>query len=277
MRETFASPGPMTGDYQGQLAGLTQDVAGLTAVGHGLLIHEHLVGAYDVTLSETDTVHLRQVPRLLARLSSEPLTEARPPDRRLAANCRHFTVLLVAALRARGVPARARCGFGGYFVPGFYEDHWVAEYWNGSRWVLVDGQIDDVQKAMFPIDFDVLDVPRDGFLVGGDAWQRYRRGELPESVFGLTVTKESGAWWIAGNLMRDAAALGKVEMLPWDVWGVMPGPDDPLEEVELFDRLAAATLDPELAGLGELMADARVRVPSKVFNVLRGREEGWGD
>lgn len=278
MRETFASPGPMTGDYQGKLAGLTQDVVGLTAVGHGLLIHEHLVGAYDVTLSEADreTVHIRQIPRLLARLSAEPLTEARPPDRRLAANCRHFTVLLVAALRARGVPARARCGFGGYFVPGFYEDHWVAEYWDGSRWVLVDGQIDDVQKAMFPLDFDVLDVPRDRFLVGGDAWQRYRRGELPESVFGLTVTKESGAWWIAGNLMRDAAALGKVEMLPWDVWGVMPGPEDALSEdvVELMDRLAAVTLDPEVVGLAEVMADSRVRVPERVFNAVLGREEG---
>ena len=34
------------------------------------------------------------------------------PERRFVGNCRHFTVLLCAFLRARGVPARARCGFG---------------------------------------------------------------------------------------------------------------------------------------------------------------------
>lgn len=280
MSETYASPGPMTGDHQGLLAGLTADVAGLTAVGHGLLIHEHIAGAYDVTLTEADRepVHFRPVPRILSRVvavSDAPLTEPRPPGLRVAANCRHFTVLLVATLRARGVPARARCGFGGYFTPGFYEDHWVAEYWTGSRWCLVDGQIDETQLGMFPIDFSVLDVPRDRFLVAGDAWQRYRRGELPESVFGLTVTKESGAWWIAGNLMRDAAALGKVEVLPWEVWGVMPSPVDVVdgELADLFDRLAAATLSPELSGLPELMGDPRLRVPSTVVNAVRDREE----
>jgi hypothetical protein len=280
MHETYASPGPMTGDYQGLLAELTSSVAELTAVGHGLLVHEHIAGAYGVTLSDADreTVHIRPLPRLLSRVvavSDEPLTTPRPPDRRVAANCRHFTVLLVATLRARGVPARARCGFGGYFTPGFYEDHWVCEYWTGSRWCLVDGQIDDTQMSMFPVDFDVVDVPRDRFLVAGEAWQRYRRGDLPETAFGLSVTKESGAWWIAGNLMRDAAALGKVEMLPWDVWGVMPGPSDTVSEelAGLFDRLAAVTLEPEVAGLGELMADERIRVPATVLNAVLGREE----
>jgi len=267
----------MTGDYQGLLAGLTADVAGLTAVGHGLLVHEHLADAYGLTLSAADreTVHIRPVPRLLERVlavSAEPLTTPRPPERRVAANCRHFSALLVAALRARGVPARARCGFGGYFTPGFYEDHWVCEYWTGDRWCLVDGQIDDTQLAMFPIDFDVTDVPRDRFLVAGDAWQRYRRGEAPETVFGLSVVKESGAWWIAGNLMRDAAALGKVELLPWDAWGAMPLPDTPVdgELAELFDQLAAATL---ASGVDEVMADPRLRVPSTVFNTIRDREE----
>lgn len=277
MRETYPSPGPMTGDHQGLLAGLTADVAGLTAVGHGLLVHEHLVAAYDVTLTEADreTVHIRPLPRLLERVltvSPDPLTTPRPPSRRVAANCRHFSVLLVAMLRARGVPARARCGFGGYFTPGFYEDHWVCEYWTGDRWRLVDGQIDATQLAMFRIDFDVTDVPRDRFLVAGDAWQRFRRGEMPESVFGLTVTNEAGAWWIAGNLMRDAASLLKVELLPWDVWGAMPSPSDVVdgELADLFDRLAAATLG---SGVEELMTDARLRLPSKVFNALLGREE----
>jgi hypothetical protein len=204
----YSSPGPMTGDHRGLLAALTMDVPALTAVGQGLMVHEHLTGAYGVTLTDEDreTVHIRPVPRLLERIlasSPEPLTTPRPPARRTAANCRHFTVLLVAALRARGVPARARCGFGGYFVPDFFEDHWVCEYWTGDRWRLVDGQLDETQKKMFPIDFDVTDVPRDRFLVAGDAWTRYRAGAVAGESFGLSVTKESGAWWIAGNLMRE--------------------------------------------------------------------------
>ncbi|BCJ59096.1 hypothetical protein [Micromonospora endophytica] len=40
---------------------------------------------------------------------------------------------------------------------------------------------------------------------------------------------ESGLWWIAGNLMRDAAALHAVEVLPWDVWGVMPAPNEKID------------------------------------------------
>jgi hypothetical protein len=280
MYEKFASPGPMTGDHHGLLAGLEGDIAELAAVGHGLMVHERVTEPYGITLDDADraTVHLRPVPTLLERVlavSPAPLTTPRAPERRIAANCRHFTVLLVAALRARGVPARARCGFGAYFTPGFFEDHWVCEYWTGERWRLVDGQLDATQLGMFPIDFDVTDVPRDRFLVAGDAWVRYRKGAESPDSFGLSATEETGAWWIAGDVMRDAAALTKVELLPWDAWGAMPPPGAPFD-TGLFDELAAATLDPELTGLAELMADPRLRVPEKVRNALLDRKEAVG-
>jgi hypothetical protein len=184
-------------------------------------------------------------------------------------------------LRTHGVPARARCGFGAYFRRGYFEDHWVCEYWNDdeSRWILADAQIDKAQRAVFPIDFpDVLDVPRDRFLTGGDAWARYRRGEADPDRFGLSMLPEFGAWWIAGNLMRDAAALRNVELLPWDVWGAMPTPADPIDDdlAALFDRLAEVTDDPdahapELADLVE--NDGRLRVPPMVRNAARGIDE----
>jgi transglutaminase-like putative cysteine protease len=102
------------------LAGLPTDIRTLTGVGHGLVIHEHLAHAYGVeqTLEERQTVHLRHIDRLLDRITQRddrPLAEARGPQDRTAANCRHFTVLLVTLLRAQGVRARARCGFGGWF------------------------------------------------------------------------------------------------------------------------------------------------------------------
>ena len=67
-----------------------------------------------------------------------------------------------------------------------------------------------------------------------------RDGAADPAAFGLSLMKESGMWWIAGNLMRDAAALGNLELLPWDCWGAMPAPDAQIgsDDVVLFDRLA---------------------------------------
>ncbi|WP_239152271.1 transglutaminase-like domain-containing protein [Virgisporangium aurantiacum] len=265
------------GRFAPQLTGLPAAPAELAAIGHGLLIHEHIAPNYGVELSEHErrSVHLRRIEQVLEHALSidpAPLTTARPPAKRAPGNCRHFTVLLVALLRAQGVPARARCGFGMYFRAGRGEDHWVAEYWNAaeSRWVLVDGQLDAKQREMFGIGFDVLDVPRDGFLVAADAWQRCRARSADPDTFGLSFLNEAGYWWIAANMMRDAAALENVEVLPWDLWGAMPEPDDAVD-MELFDELAAATIDPDstVDTRRRLMEDERLRVPSKVRNAAR--------
>ncbi|SCE84059.1 transglutaminase-like domain-containing protein [Micromonospora mirobrigensis] len=282
----YAEPGRMTsaGAYAGLVDALPADVAGIARAGHGLLIHEHITDAYGVTLSEADrqTVHLRPVSELLARIAERddrPLDLPRAPEQRIAANCRHFSVLLVTVLRARGVPARARCGFGGYFVEGRYEDHWVAEYWDAARrrWVLVDAQLDEPQRERFGIDFDVTDVPRDRFLVAGEAWRRCRSGEADPDAFGLSFLHESGWWWIAGSLMRDAAALDGLELLPWDAWGAMPEPEETIddERMTLFDELARLTVDPDRHAeeLRRLLADDRLRVPDRVRNGPRDRLE----
>jgi hypothetical protein len=161
-----------------------------------------------------------------------------------------------------------------------FEDHWVCEYWNdeAGRWVLADAQIDDMQRRLFGIDFDPLDVPRDGFVVAGQAWTAYRSGEADPASFGLSAIKESGDWWIAANLVRDVAALNNMEMLPWDVWGAMPEPGEPIgdDAVAVFDRLAALTIDPDFPRpqLTEMYeSDDRLRVPPTVFNAARKRAE----
>jgi Transglutaminase-like superfamily len=282
----YSQPGIMTspGRYAPLLADLPGDVSALAAVGQGLVIHEHMAEGYGAPLADADraSVHTRPVEQLLAQITARddrPLTTPREPAGRVAGNCRHFTVLMVAALRAQGRPARARCGFGGYFGTGIFEDHWVGEYWDAAqqRWRLADAQIDDVQRGWFPIDFDLTDVPRDRFLVAGQAWQEVRAGRADPDQFGLSVTKETGDWWIAANLMRDASALLNLELLPWDVWGAMPKPGAPIgaDVAALFDRLAAATLAPDesLAGLEELCRDDRLRVPAVVYNAVRDRTE----
>lgn len=285
--DSWIRTGRMTspGRYAELYSGLPDSVADLAAVAQGLVIHEHIAPAYGVELSTEDRapVHFRRIEQVLERIvatDDRPLTEPREPGQRVAGNCRHFTVLLVSMLRTKGVPARARCGFGGYFGTNSYEDHWVCEYWNAGdqSWHLADAQIDEKQRGMFPIDFDLMDVPRNRFLVAGDAWTTCRNGEADAGKFGLSMMRETGFWWIAGNLMRDVAALDNVEMLPWDVWGVMPGPEDQIdgELSGLFDRAAALTHEPD-ARIGELTAlyreDKRFTVPETVRNAVLGRDE----
>jgi Transglutaminase-like superfamily len=205
---------------------------------------------------------------------ARPLGEARAPGERQVGVCRHFTLLHVAMLRRAGIRARARCGFGAYFEKGKYLDHWVTEYWHEGRkaWVLVDAQLDARQREIFAIAFDPLDVPRDQFLVAGDAWQRCRAGQLDPKAFG--ILDMYGLWFISGNVIRDVAALNDHVMLPWDVWGAMT-PKDEETDVAFIDKLAALTVEPD-RHFGELRAiyqDPRVKVPATVFNAVRNRPE----
>ena len=127
-----------SGDQSGALDGLPSDVAGLAAVTHGLYLHEHIAPAYGVTLSDERRaeVHVRRLRDRLAAIlarDASPLTDPRPVAERMISDCRHSTVTVVSMLRRQGVPARARCGFGSYFEPGKFGDHWVCEYYDDGR------------------------------------------------------------------------------------------------------------------------------------------------
>ena len=79
----YLQPGVMTapGNYQPLLAGLPRGIADLAAVAHGLLIHEHIVGAYGVTLTpeRRASVHVRPVAGLLGRMTAFPHAPRTPP------------------------------------------------------------------------------------------------------------------------------------------------------------------------------------------------------
>src|SRR4051812_12374337 len=183
METTYLTPGVMTevGKAAEAVAALPGDFAGIARALHGLFLHEFLGDMYGVTLAPEDreTVHLRRAEDLLAAVTARddrPLDVAREPAARIATNCRGYTVVAVAMLRAHGVPARARCGFGAYFRPDFFEDHWVVEYRDGGRWKRGDAQIDDVLVAKMGIGLDVTDLPKGQFLTGGEAWRLMRDG-----------------------------------------------------------------------------------------------------
>lgn len=271
----MSDPGRLTGLFDG----LPGDVGGLAKVVQGLLIHQHISPAYGVRLSDTQLAepHFRGVEPMLERIVAHdprPLSDARPEAERLVGVCRHFTLLHVAMLRRQGVAARARCGFGAYFQSGKYLDHWVSEYWNAAekRWVLVDAQLDVRQRELFRIAFDPLDVPREQFLVAGHAWQLCRAGEADPAAFG--ILDMHGLWFIASNVIRDAAALNNREMLPWDVWGAMAQADSALD-LGFIDHLAALTREPDvnLDALRAAYEDKRIAVPDTVFNAVLNRPD----
>jgi len=247
----YAMPGPFTdlAAHRSHVRDVPEDLAALCRIVQGLIIHPFhakLYGLEPQSLCQDD-VQIRSASEMLDRvlaLDARPLSEERPPDRRFVGNCRHFTVLLCALLRARGAPARSRCGFGAYFNPVSFEDHWVCEVWDGARgaWRLTDAQIDEAQRKAFRIPFDPLDVPREQFLVAGNAWQRCRNGKADPLRFGIMNIR--GLWFVRGNVVRDLASFAKRELLPWDDWGFADSDRDRQSapgELALLDRVADLT------------------------------------
>jgi len=269
------------GRHAAAFAALPRDPAAVASAVQGLLVHERLTGLFGgrpPTPERLAESHIRplatQLDRLLAR-DARPLAQARTVDEKLLGTCRDFSLATVAGLRVQGWEARCRVGFATYFEEGHFVDHWVVEYRpaaSATPWRLLDAELCPTSRRHFGIAFDPLDVPRTEFLVAGDAWQRCRRGEADPTRFGLLDM--NGLWFIASNIVRDVAALAGCEMLPWDVWGAMSGPDSDLD-LPFLDRLAALTLEPDAptTELLSLARDPRLAVPSHVFNAVRERVE----
>jgi hypothetical protein len=250
----YSSPGLMTDpkDFRNILDNLPVEIRALCRIVQNNLIHIFWSDRYGRALSKDEkyTVNVRSISEKLAILHGKDggaLSVTKTIDQKQVGNCRDFTLLLTAILRHQGVAARARCGFGTYFLPDHFEDHWVCEYWNASerRWVLVDPQLDDFQCKELNVVFNPLDVPRDQFIVAGKAWQMCRHGEADPQQFG--IFDMHGWWFIWGNVVRELLAFNKIELLPWDV---IPGCmthnlDDPMSagaELALYDGVASLTL-----------------------------------
>ena len=286
--EFYARPAKLTsaGKHARLFDELPSDVDQLVRAVQHLMVYDVVAAdfyGFSIPEGRHGEIHIRHMEDILDRLLALEgcgLTVPRPVDTRLVGRCHHFMLFLIAALRVKGIPARGRCGFGAYFNPPFFEDHWVCEYWNADkeRWILVDTQFDEVWREKLNVKHDILDVPREQFLVAADAWRKCRTGDADPSKFGIDFAGLRGLWFIAGSLVRDTAALNKMEMLPWDVWGAQPRSNQALEADELafFDRLAAITRAPDTSfdELRESYArDDRLRVPAKVFNALLNRPE----
>ena len=209
MNEYFATPGPTTDlhRFSGSVDDLPSDPVELAQIVRGLILHEGSVALHGLTLppermADRGRVGAAAILEGVLGLDAGPLQVERPVERRMVGYCYHFAVLHCAFLRAKGVPARARCGFAAYFRDGYWIDHWVVEHWSGEEWTL-----NDPNEGR---DF----VSRDEFHDAATAWRLCRAADGDPSRYGNHVL-----WgWdeLRGSLVNDVGALNKVEVPEWD-------------------------------------------------------------
>ncbi|MRS05477.1 hypothetical protein EG832_20020 [bacterium] len=133
--------------------------------------------------------------------------------------------------------------------------------------------MDELQCGKLKINFDPLDVPRDQFIVGGKAWQMCRSGEQDPDKFG--IFEMNGLGFVRGNLVRDAASLNKMEMLPWDCWGIILKEQiDEIEDLKMLDEISVLTENdvPVFHELQKLyQQDSRLRLDDSCLSFVNGK------
>jgi hypothetical protein len=264
----YARPGPLTAwaaRHVEAAARLPHAPIELCAVVPELVVHPLDTDGLELPPERMSAQSLRPASAIvdaLLAIDGADLDVSRSRGDRVVGTCRTFVLLACALLRWRGIPVRARCGFGSYFQPGLHLDHWIAEYWapDQSRWIRVDVEHLHTSYVSRPDD-----LAPDEFRTGGEAWQWYRSGGADGMTFGVVGTSEAwGAAEISGNAIRDLAALNRVEVLPWDNWGRMQDSYDGKTGADydaLIDRVAAACTDPSGSAAQDLYRTPELTVP----------------
>ena len=285
----YRSPGKLTDltKHGEEIAKLSDDVSDLVKAVQGLILHDMWLDRYGVKATEAQkcsaiTPSMADIIDTSKEIEGSKVLGYNDPHLRVIACCREFSTMLCALLRAKGIPARARCGFATYLAKaGDYEDHWMCEVWDGKEWQKVDPQIDDFQLNSFKtyvkkhedidpeyrqmlLELDPMELTDRDFVIAGKAWQMCREGKVDPKHFGIGIDPNlfgldslSGLWFVKGNLIRDFLALNKIELLPfvegiekkkdyWNSWPIMANNGEiTKEEMNLLDTLAELTLQPD--------------------------------
>jgi Transglutaminase-like superfamily len=236
------------GGHAALAAGLDASVRRLRDVPQDVTLHFRQAAAAGIDAAERrDEARFRQVARMVQRifeLDARSLADARDSSAKLIGHCRTSAVLLTALLREKGWAARPRAGFSAYWQQSMRTGHWVTEYWSQaeSRWLIADGDLNAEWVRRGDLRFDLCDVPREKFVLSGDAWLTLRAGEDEPLTFGEDPDC-FGLEYVRAQLLRDVACLTGTEVGAWDRWGVGAARFAELDarDLELIDELARSS------------------------------------
>ena len=226
---TYSDPGKWIDQYEN----LPDSVEALVKVVQNIVIHQFWIlnaenyGITPKTLIESgrrpnEEINLLTAEQILDKyfeLNDSDFNVKRSASERVVGNCRDFTLMLVSFLRFKGIPARSRSGVARYFIPDHYEDHFVCEYYNEveKRWVRVDAQLDQLMIDKCEMKFNIMDVPHDEFLDAAESMKQVRIDGQPDRY---GIDQFTGDKYLNYKLFSDYAHLIKMEILPWEGWGI---------------------------------------------------------
>lgn len=216
-------------------------------------------------------MELRSVAEILSVAVNRNLLEGDATQPKVGGVCRDFALLAVSRFRQHGTPARLRVGFADYLAPGHWEDHWLCEWHDGGRWKRLDVEF----AAIEAVSFDTLDVPRERFLTASEAWFLIKDEPAIATRFGVSSLDLGGQWFVAGSLLREIAALRKLELKPWDYWGLSKdlspvSTQVPQQARITLDHLASRLKNADLDGDGEPEVIADWPLPEQVVSFPHG-------
>ena len=117
----------------------------------------------------------------LFRRDKRGFTMERKVQDKLILTCRFAAILMASILKAKGIPARVRAGFAGYWEGAeVSSDHWITQYWDKTekRWITID-----VDGSFHDVGFNLYDVPEGKFDFSADAWLNVRNGKVDGTRF----------------------------------------------------------------------------------------------
>lgn len=250
IQDYYKSQGVRTKVEDNAFTDFPKDIKDISTIIQGLLVHPGILNLYglDNLIDGTSIKTVGDVIDKIKKVNSKSLLENRNPDERVVAICKHFSMFMCSVLREQGIPARTRCGFATYFVKGFYEDHWICEYWNEkeNKWNIVDAQINDIQMLGLNLKRDKIDftnLKKGEFFPAGILWKLYRLGLLDGNLCGYSLDEgKVGEYYIRGNMLRDFFALSKIEY-NYSETNKLMGREYSLKEEELLilDKIADLT------------------------------------
>lgn len=168
--------------------------------------------------------------------------------------CREQAILLTSILKSKNIAARVRSGFAKYVNNSGKQagDHWITEYYDikQKKWTLVDADMYYDQDTLdeYHIDFNLLDIPREKFIFGSEAYLGIRENKFqPEEIYYASSPITIGLEASIHGLFYDFHSLMNNEIIFLHLPKYIMDKNFKLSEEEYLelDELAKLMLDPD--------------------------------